>query len=204
MYLQHWLPRLLLNNSILPKPLFMLISNRYAWLGDIVAPPRMVAIAIQLGKLNTTEIPGPKSNPEVLRLAEIAGVSDLYKNDDIAWCAVAQAAIAIEAGKEVPFTGVERLRAVSFLHFGVPVDEPMLGDTLVFARPGGNHVGIYVGEDDTHYHTAGGNQGNQYSVVRIAKERLIGARRPVYKTGQPASVQKIFLDPTGEASTNEA
>jgi uncharacterized protein (TIGR02594 family) len=182
----------------------MKISNKYDWLGSVVNPPKMVALAIQLGKLNTNEIPGPKSNPEVMKLAEIAGVKSLYTNDDIAWCAVAHSALAIQAGKELPFSGVERLRAKSFLKFGVHSDEPMFGDTCIFVRPGGYHVGWYVGEDDTYYHIGGGNQGNQYSVVRIYKERLLEARRPIYKTGQPASVQKIFLDASGMTSTNES
>ena len=179
------------------------ISNQYHWLGQIVDAPLMIKEAVRIGKLNTHEIPGAKSNPEILKLAEIAGVKHIYKNDDVAWCAVAQSAICVLANKEVPFENYDRLRARSFLNFGTPVKEPMLGDVLVFERKGGAHVGMYVGEDPLYYHVVGGNQQNQFNVIRIAKNRLTGARRPKYKV-TPKSVKKIFLNPIGSVSTNEA
>lgn len=181
----------------------MRISNDYAWLGELPDAPIMIKEAVKLGKLNTTEIPGPKSNPEILKLAEIAGVRNIYKNDDTAWCAVAQCAICILSNKDVPFTGFDRLRAASFLKFGTPVTEPILGDVLVFTRTGGGHVGMYVGEDKECYHVAGGNQSNQYNVTRIAKSRLSGVRRPKYNV-MPKSAKKYFLSPTGKVSLNEA
>lgn len=181
----------------------MRISNDYAWLGELPDAPIMIKEAVKLGKLNTNEIPGPKSNPEILKLAEIAGVRNIYKNDDTAWCAVAQCAICILSSKDVPFTGFDRLRAASFLKFGTPVIEPVLGDVLVFTRTGGGHVGMYVGEDKECYHVAGGNQSNQYNVTRIAKNRLSGARRPKYNV-MPKSAKKYFLSATGKMSINEA
>lgn len=181
----------------------MKISARYDWLGTTPDLPKMVALAIELGRLNTDEVPGPKSNPEIIKLAKLAGIEKIYTNDDSAWCAVAHAALAIQAGHVVPFTGYERLRAVSFRKFGKAVDTPLFGDTLVFSRPGGFHVGIYVGEDELCYHVAGGNQGNQYSVVRIPIKRLLEARRPLY-TEMPESVQKVYLDQSGIISSNEA
>lgn len=181
----------------------MKISNDYAWLGALVDAPLMIKEAVRIGKLNTNEIPGPKSNPEILKLAETAGVRDIYKNDDVAWCAVAQSAICITAHKELPFTGYDRLRAASFLKFGIPVTEPVLGDVLVFTRTGGGHVGMYVGEDKECYHVVGGNQSNQYNVTRILKSRLSGARRPKYNV-MPKAAKKYFLLPTGKVSQNEA
>jgi uncharacterized protein (TIGR02594 family) len=181
----------------------MRISNDYAWLGTLTDAPLMIKEAVKLGKLNTHEIPGPKSNPEILKLAEIAGVQDIYKNDDTAWCAVAQTAICILANKDVPFTGYGRLRAVSFLKFGTPVSDPVLGDILVFTRTGGGHVGMYIGEDEECYHVVGGNQLNQYNITRILKSRLSGARRPKYNI-MPKATKKYFLSPTGKISLNEA
>lgn len=182
----------------------MKISSKYNWLNAIPFPPKMLAAAAAIGKLDTTEWAGTKTNPEILALAVFAGVGDIYKSDEVAWCAIAHCAIALRAGKEVPFTGFARLRAKSFLQFGNHVDIPMLADTLVFQRPGGFHVGLYIGEDDNYFHVAGGNQGNQYSIVRMLKERLLEARRPIYKTGQPASVKQIFLEASGAVSSNES
>lgn len=181
----------------------MKISSRYDWLGTIPDLPEMIKQAVALGKLNTTEVPGPKSNPEIMQLASEAGVANIYKTDEMAWCAVAQTAIALRAGFKVYFTGYNRLRASSFLEFGKPVITPVLGDVLVFKRTGGYHVGMYIGEDKTCYHVAGGNQGNQYSIVRIEKSRLVQARRPDY-TRMPAGAKKIILSDTGTISKNEA
>jgi cell wall-associated NlpC family hydrolase len=80
----------------------------------------------------------------------------------------------------------------------------MLGDVLTFKRNGGGHVGIYVGEDQTHYHVLGGNQNNSVNVARIAKSRLNQARRTAWKIAQPANVRKVHLEPKGVITTNEA
>jgi hypothetical protein len=80
----------------------------------------------------------------------------------------------------------------------------MLGDVLTFKRNGGGHVGIYVGEDQTHYHVLGGNQNNSVNVARIAKSRLTQARRTAWKIAQPANVRKVHLEPKGVITTNEA
>lgn len=180
------------------------ISSKYDWLGYMPGLPKMVAEAVKLGKLDTTEVPGKKNNAEIMALAKEAGVTKIYTSDEVAWCAVCMVALALRAGKTVPFTGYERLRAKSFLKFGTKVNEPMLGDVLVFYRTGGGHVGIYVGEDATAYHVAGGNQSNQFSVTRILKSRLTQARRPEYKIGVPAAVKKIYLQADGVVSENEA
>ena len=75
---------------------------------------------------------------------------------------------------------------------------------MTFKRKGGGHVGIYVGEDNTHYHVLGGNQNNSVSVSRIAKSRLFKARRTAWKVAQPANVRKVFLEAKGVITTNEA
>ena len=163
----------------------------------------MVTEAFKLGKLNTTEIPGAKSNPVIMSLAKEADVANIYTGDEVAWCAVAHTVLALRAAKPVSFKGYARLRAASFLKFGQLVQIPCLGDTLIFKRDGGYHVGLYIGEDNTHYHVAGGNQGNQYNITRIDKRRLIQSRRPAYTTGVPQSVKRLFLTAEGEISKNE-
>lgn len=182
----------------------MRISAKYDWLGQMEGLPKMVAEAVKLGKLDTTEYPGPKSNPEIIALAKEAEVSKIYTSDETAWCAVAHTVLALRAGKIVSFKGYDRLRAKSFADFGSKVTIPMLGDTLVFIRPGGGHVGLYIGEDEECYHVAGGNQSNQYNISRIAKSRLSAARRPTYSIGVPESVKRIYLSAKGEVSKNES
>ncbi|WP_221932286.1 C40 family peptidase [Flavobacterium zepuense] len=180
-----------------------MIAAKYQWVAQIPDLPKMVAEAFRLGKLNTTEIPGAKSNPVIMSLAKEAEVANIFTGDEVAWCAVAHTVLALRADKPVLFKGYARLRAASFLEFGQMISVPCLGDTLVFKREGGYHVGLYIGEDTTHYHVAGGNQSNQYNITRIDKKRLLQARRPYYTTGVPKSVKRLFLNATGEISKNE-
>lgn len=180
------------------------LPKEYNWLLNIRVLPRMVSEGLKLLEQNTVEVVGPGNNPVIMQLAKEAGVDDIYKSDETAWCAVAQTAIALRAGKHVPFEKWDRLRAKSFLKFGNEVVIPVLGDTLVFIRPGGGHVGIYIAEDEKAYHVLGGNQGNRYSITRIAKNRLTGVRRPIYKSGLPISAISRLVAPGGSRlSSNE-
>jgi len=77
--------------------------------------------------------------------------------------------------------------ARSFLFWGEPVDEPRLGDIVVFSR--GNqgwqgHVGFYIypvsieGED--HYVILGGNQDDKVSYDTYPVSKVLDIRRSVY------------------------
>ena len=73
----------------------------------------------------------------------------------------------------------------------------------MFQRESGGHVGFYVAEDATAYHVLGGNQSNKVCITRVAKDRLLAARRPKYNV-QPASVKPYRVASTGSLSKNEA
>jgi uncharacterized protein (TIGR02594 family) len=170
----------------------------YDWLKKETAPKILVQAVKQLG---VKEIVGKVHNPVILGWAKDLGLSKVYTNDEIPWCGLFIAYCAKMAGVQV----VERpLWALNWNKFGNRVSEPMLGDVLTFKRNGGGHVGIYVGEDNTHYHVLGGNQNNSVSVSRIAKSRLNQARRTAWKIAQPANVRKVHLEPKGVITTNEA
>jgi uncharacterized protein (TIGR02594 family) len=175
------------------------LPAKWDWLSKEPGPKMIVAFINIYGVKETI---GSGDNPVILGWAEELGIKD-YIHDSIAWCGLEMAKIAHDAGKPV----VDHpLWAANWLHFGigVPISEAMLGDVLVFKRPGGNHVGLYVGEDDYYFYVAGGNQSDMSGFARIAKDRCIGARRPVY-TNQPANVRKIFIGDNGmPVSANEA
>jgi hypothetical protein len=71
----------------------------------------------------------------------------------------------------------------------------------VFQRPGGGHVGFYVGEDATIYTVLGGNQGNDVTSARIAKGRCVARRWPA---GQPLTGKPVMLATAAAVCTNEA
>lgn len=180
------------------------IPKRFEWLNGIGTLPRLLTVGLKY--LDLKELPGTKNNnPVIMKWAEELGVSDIYPNDEVSWCALGMAHICVEAGKPMPYKRYEILRAKSFATWGneVPRDDEKLGDILVFNRPGGHHVALYIAETKTTFWVYGFNQSNKVGFTEIAKNRLMAARR-YYAIGSPASAKKYFMDTSGEVSTNEA
>lgn len=159
----------------------------------------MVTEALKL--FGVKEQPGDRDNPEILAWAKETGLGKVYSNDSVPWCGLFMAVVAKRADKPFPDSP---LWALNWRNFGVPVAQAMFGDVLVFKRDGGGHVGLYVGEDIYAYHVLGGNQSDQVCFTRIAKNRAVAVRRPIWQIAQPANVRKIILSPQGVISTNEA
>jgi uncharacterized protein (TIGR02594 family) len=189
------------------------LPKQYAWLKNEGAPRLMME---GLNTFGTVETPGPRNNPAILQWAKVAKLGGVYTNDAIAWCGLWMAYTALQAGWNPP---KQPLMARNWRKFGTPVPitpgrqgtpgrYPALGDVLIFWRgkpsSSSGHVGIYVGEDDACYHVLGGNQKDSVSITRIAKGRLLEARRCKWKINQPGNVRRVFLSPTGVMTTNEA
>lgn len=175
-----------------------MFPERYKYLLDEPAP-KMLLEGLKL--VGIKEVVGSQDNPVILGWAKGLGLENVYKSDETPWCGLVHAWIAVQAGKNPV---ANPLWALNWAKFGSHIDEPMLGDTVVFNRPGGGHVGQYVGEDKDFYHVMGGNQGNMFGFTRIAKARLYAARRPLYSIATPGNVRKIFLNSLGPVSTNES
>jgi uncharacterized protein (TIGR02594 family) len=170
----------------------------YAWLKKETAPKILVEAVKHIG---VKEIVGKKHNPTIPSWAKALGLEKVYTNDEIPWCGLFVAYCAHASGLPVV---KHPLWALNWNKYGNVAQVPMLGDVLTFTRNGGGHVGIYVGEDTTHYHVLGGNQNNSVSVSRIAKDRLSQARRTAWKIAQPASVRVVHLAAKGVVTTNES
>ena len=164
--------------------------------------PKMLIEALKL--FGTKEMFGNKHNQVILDWGKAVGIPELVKDDEQAWCGLFMAFVAIRGQKHVPMKSFDILRALKWTAFGEPADEAMLGDVLVFKRPGGGHVGMYIGEDSKFYHVLGGNQSNMVCVTRLEKTRLIAIRRPIYSIGQPKNVRRVMLSAEGVVSTDEA
>lgn len=176
----------------------MALPKMYQWLEQEPAP-RMLLEGLKL--YGTKEVVGKKHNPVILGWAKEVGLEKIYVADETAWCGLVHAVICKRSDKPIV---KDSLWALNWAKWGDEVTEPMLGDTCTFKRPGGGHVGLYIGEDKTAYHIMGGNQNNAYNITRIARERLYQARRPKWVIAQPANVRKIILSSTGQLSTNES
>lgn len=171
----------------------------FAWLASLTGP-LMVVEAVKL--YGTVEAPGPAVNPTILAWARETGQDSVgYVDDEIPWCGLFMALVAVRAGK---FPPPIPLRALSWSEFGVPTKTPSLGDVLVFKRQGGGHVALYVGEDNANFYCLGGNQGDAVSIVAKPKDRLHACRRPIYRQTpdnvRPVRIASLIADAGGGQS----
>ena len=181
----------------------MILPTKYKWLGTIGTLPKLVLAGLSF--LGLKEFAGTANNPVLIDMAKRLGISSIYTSDALSWCALFISYLCVIADKPMPYTGYEIIRAASFVNWGNPVPKgrEALGDILVFKRPGGNHVGIYIAESATTFHVLGGNQSDSVSFTEIKKDRLIACRR-YYAIAPPASVKKYILSSSGMISTDEA
>jgi uncharacterized protein (TIGR02594 family) len=155
--------------------------------------------------IGITEIPGSKSNTVIMGWAKKLGgwIASWYQNDDTPWCGLFIGNVIATTLPKEPLPA-NPLGALNWKRFGQP-GRIARGAILVFERSGGGHVGIYVGEDRTHYHVLGGNQDNAVSIARVKKGRLVdgGVRWP--KTGEDPIGGAVQLTASGApASKSEA
>lgn len=181
----------------------------YAWLAE---HPGTSMLRQALPLYGLLEAPGAADNPVILGwVREISAISPVkargvegYKHDAQPWCGLVMAVIAARAGHEFPDYP---LWALNWAGFGTNATAaPALGDVLTFKRYDehgkliGGHVGLYVGEDPECFHVFGGNQSDGVNIMRMRRERLHRAGRPILDTsGRP-----VILAADGAISTNEA
>jgi uncharacterized protein (TIGR02594 family) len=170
----------------------------YEWLGTVGTLPKTIQEGLKL--VGTIETPGKKNSPTILGWADECELENVYTADSIPWCGLLAAVVALRAGKPIP---KHPLWALNWKLFGMKAAQPCLGDCLVYLRSGGGHVGWYIGEDKTHYHTLGGNQADAVNISRIEKKRLVGVRSPPYSIARPASSIPYILQPKGAVTTDE-
>lgn len=163
----------------------------------------MTWFQIATSLIGTREITGRKHNPTIIAWARKLGAKVLgiaVTDDETPWCSTFVAHCISEAGLTPPPIAV---RASSWAEWGANLRADRLapGAILVFQRPGGGHVGFYVGEDATTYHVLGGNQSNAVTITRIAKERCVARRWP---RGEPVLGGPVWASLTGTISKDEA
>jgi uncharacterized protein (TIGR02594 family) len=147
------------------------------------------------------EAQGAANSPTILSWAAETGLNhDGYNADSVPWCGLFMALVAERAGYAFP---AHPLWALNWQSFGTEEHQPLLGDVLVFVRPEGGHVGLYIGEDAAAYHVLGGNTSDAVKIARIAKTRLKAARAPLYKIGRPATAKPYVLASGGAALSRD-
>lgn len=149
------------------------------------------------------EIPGAQSAPVIMRWATDLGVSSIYTGDAVPWCALYMNRLMQACQLPTTGAGYDLLRARKFATWGQPLAGVALGAILVFTRPEGAHVGLYLGETDTHYRIRGGNQLDAVSDTWIAKVRCVACRWPD-GVALPAIGPVPLVTDKAPASGNEA
>ena len=132
---------------------------------------------IALSQYGEREIFGVKDNQEIMKYYHEIGHNEI-KHDETAWCAAFVSWCMMKAGE---INAPKTLLARDFLKFWKSIQEPEIGDLVIFWRgePNGwsGHVGFFIREKDNLIYVLGGNQGNKVTISAYSKERLLGYRR---------------------------
>ncbi len=130
-------------------------------------------LEIAVSQYGITEISGGRDNPEVLKYFDEIGYNGRQLHDETSWCSAFVNWCAKKAG--LPFT--HKLTARSWLNIGRKVDNPELGDVVVFWRESPRswkgHVGLFIREDKGVIYVLGGNQRNQVNITAYSKDKLL-------------------------------
>jgi uncharacterized protein (TIGR02594 family) len=122
--------------------------------------------------IGLTEIPGEKHNPQILNFFKEIGHT-WVQTDETAWCSAFINYIAKISG--VQYSG--KLDARSWLEIGQPVQDPELGDLVVYWRESleswKGHVSLYGGHNIKHIWSLGGNQNGQVNVSTYPQYRKL-------------------------------
>lgn len=156
-------------------------------------------------QIGVREIVGPKHSPIIMGWVQEVGAAVLgikVNDDETPWCGTFMAWLMKQAGLKAPAIAVRAAQWGRTGKWGRELLAPRLGCIMVFTRNGGGHVGLYLGEDDTHFYILGGNQSNSVNIMRIAKDRLAagGMRWPHGPDLPPA--QRVWKK-AGSAATSE-
>lgn len=140
-------------------------------------PPWMLIARAEIG---TKELPGKADNPRIVEYLATTRLPDAMHHDETPWCS----AFCNWVFEQLKFNRTRSASARSWLSWGVTIERPTIGCVVVLSRPsaghGSGHVGFYAGEaDESGLLVLGGNQGNQVSIKRYPKARVLGYRTPV-------------------------
>jgi uncharacterized protein (TIGR02594 family) len=132
-----------------------------------VAPPRRelpawLMEALQDLNRGVAEINGIQHTPEIV---QAHGYTTLKaKDDETPWCSSIMCAWTERAGLK----STQSAAADSWRKWGKELGDgdQRLGCVVVMSRTGGNHVTLYLDEDDVGVYCLGGNQGDRVSIRR--------------------------------------
>ncbi len=125
--------------------------------------------------LDVKEIKGAQDNPRIVAYHATTSLS--ADDDETPWCS----SFVNFCMKEVGIKGTDSAAARSWAKWkwGKELKQPVIGCVVVLTRPGGGHVGFYLGEKDGEIQLLAGNQGNKVSIAPVKKSRVISYQWPI-------------------------
>ncbi len=135
-------------------------------------------IKIAAAELGIKEIPGAENEKRIVDYAKEAGFTGI-NDDESPWCSIFVNWCTMKAGLQ----RTNRANARSWLTVGLPVDDPVPGDIVVFWREKPDswkgHVGIFMGfsKNRNRVYSLGGNQKNSVSIQGFDAVNVLGFRR---------------------------
>lgn len=147
-------------------------------------PPAQVSVVplayrIARKEIGVKEKAGDEDNPRILEYQRSTHLPESMIDDETAWCSCFVNWCMKQAGMPRTMSA----SALSWLHWGVALDEPVLGCVVVFSRhvegvPDGvhGHVGFYVGAKGDDIIVLGGNQRNEVCEKLYPEKRLLAYR----------------------------
>lgn len=139
---------------------------------------------------------GPNDSPWIRRMLERLGARWLLGQP---WCGGAVAVWMQAIAIEIP---THWYRARAWATWGQPLERAVHGCVAVFARTGGGHVGLVVGQDSAgRLLVLGGNQGDAVNIRAFDRARLLALRWP---PGRALPRYMELAQGSASASTSEA
>ena len=131
---------------------------------------------IALAEEGTAEYPGPESNQRILEYIASTTYPDPEEQDDsrVPWCSCFVNWCVEQAG----LPGTKSAAASSWREWGEELEYGEEGCVVVMTRPGGNHVGFYMNENDYGVLVLGGNQGDRVSRAWFSWDRITNFKWP--------------------------
>ena len=135
-------------------------------------------VDIALSQYGIQEKSGSMHNPVILHYFKDIG-HKWVTTDETAWCSAFMNWVALKANCERS----GKLYARSWLGIGTEIEEPQIGDLVIFWREGKNswkgHVAIFINfsQNGKQIHCLGGNQNNKVCIKPYPIRRLLGYRR---------------------------
>jgi uncharacterized protein (TIGR02594 family) len=133
---------------------------------------------IAVAEIGVKEIKGDEDSTRIVDYAQEAGFKNIT-DDETPWCSIFINWCCMQAGLQ----RTHKANARSWLTVGLPVDNPIPGDVVIYwrndIRSWQGHVGLFVGYSKDHkvVFTLGGNQKNSVSIQGYDASKILGFRR---------------------------